>query len=194
MKAKVDTSNIEALVVELSVNPFDAKLNYAVANEYLRLNQTASAVSFFLRAAEYAEDDTDTAYASLIKTAKCIENQNDRALTVSNCLLQAIAVCSTRPEAYFLMSQFYERSGNWQECYTWAKMGYNYVGKTQNHLPKDLSLGYYGSYCFLFEIAISSWWIGRAEDSKRMLTELSKTKGMHPIYEKAVERNLKRLS
>ena len=44
---------IEQLVVELSHDPFNPELNYTVALEYEKQKQTASAVSFYLRTAEY---------------------------------------------------------------------------------------------------------------------------------------------
>ena len=37
---------IEQLVADLSKDPFNSSLNFAVAVEYERINQTASAVSF----------------------------------------------------------------------------------------------------------------------------------------------------
>jgi hypothetical protein len=46
---------IEELVVGLSHDPFNPDLNFAVAVEYEKQNQTASAVSFYLRTAEYGE-------------------------------------------------------------------------------------------------------------------------------------------
>ena len=49
---------IEDLVIELSKDPFNPVLNFEVAVEYERQNQTASAVSFYLRTAEYAMSHT----------------------------------------------------------------------------------------------------------------------------------------
>ena len=57
--------------------------------------------------------------------AECFKDQTDRVNTVTNCYLQALALEPNRPEAYFLMSQFYERSNSWPECYAWAKLGLN---------------------------------------------------------------------
>ena len=42
---------IEELVVQLSKDPFNPELNFECAVEYERINQTASAVSFYLRTA-----------------------------------------------------------------------------------------------------------------------------------------------
>lgn len=181
---------IEELVVSLSKDPFVPQLNFQAAVEYERLNQTASAVSFYLRTAEYADKDLHKPliYNSLLKMAKCFNDQNDRVNTVTNCLLQAVALCPDRPEAYFFLAQFHERSGNWQECYTWASIGLSM--KDVEPLP---SLPEYPGYFGLtFELSVSAWWIGRHAESKELLERL---RGMDlpGEYSNAVIYNLERI-
>lgn len=180
---------IEELVVDLSKDPFNPDLNFAVAVEYERQNQTASAVSFYLRTAEYGEETHPSlVYASLLKVAHCFDDQNDRVATVTHCLMQAVAYLPYRPEAYFLLAQFYERSSQWQECYTWARMGLS-----QNGVPGlPIDVGYHGDYCLLFEQAVSAWWIGRAAESRELLTKLF-AMDLTPEYAKAVQHNLERI-
>ena len=48
-------NNISDFVVELSKDPFNPDINFACAVEYEQLKQTASAVSFYLRTAEYGD-------------------------------------------------------------------------------------------------------------------------------------------
>lgn len=182
--------NIENLVIDLSKDPFNPDLNFDVAEEYLALNQTASAVSFYLRCAEYSGQANPKAYTSLIRMAQCFEDQNGREYSVSNCLLQAIAYDDTRPEAYFKLSQFYERAGQWQEAYTWATIGLGWAN-TEDALPADI--GYYGSYCLEFQMAIAAWWIGRKEESLKSLHDLS-TRDLVPMYRDAVTYNLEKLN
>lgn len=182
---------IETLVIDLSKDPFNPALNFEVALEYERLNQTASAVSFFLRAAEYGEgniEHKETVYISLIKIAKCLEDQMDRGKSVSNALLQAIAFDDSRPEAYFLLSQHYERKQEWQECYTFAVIGCGW----SNREPLSVYVGYEGYYCLLFEKAVSAWWIGRREESIALFNEL-KDMDLNETYRNAVESNLRRI-
>jgi len=179
---------IEELVIELSTDPFNPELNFKCAVEYQSINQTASAVSFYLRAAEYgAGTHPVIVYNSLLRMAGCFADQNDRVNTVSNCILQAVAHMPERPEAYFLMSQFHERQGAWQECYTWAGMGLS-VPKCKP-LPADV--GYHGEYVLDFEKAVSAWWIGRKEESVKLLKELQ-SQELADDYRKAVESNLER--
>ena len=184
---------IEPLVVQLSHDPFNPQFNFEVALEYESLNQSASAVSFFLRTAEYGDevDDADIIYIALIKVAKCMGDQHDRLHSVSNALLQAITVRPDRPEAYFLLSQFHERAGSWQECYTWASIGKYMADKAGVYKP-SIFVGYYDSYCLEFEMAVSSWWIGRQAESRELFTKLS-TMDLAPEYTSSVSSNLARI-
>lgn len=181
--------NIENLIIDLSRNPFNPVLNFDAAVEYERLNQTASAVSFYLRAAEYGPTSNDErVYAALLKVAHCFDNQNDRQATVTNCLFQAIAYWPERPEAWFLLSQFNERISAWQEAYTFALAGL--ACKEFPALP--IAVGYEGKYCLLFEKAISAYWIGRKEESLSLLRTLL-TMDISSGYRTAIEENLRRL-
>jgi hypothetical protein len=182
--------SIESLVGELSHDPFNPELNFACAQEYQALNQSASAVSFYLRAAEYGhEKHLLITYTSLIKVAQCFEFMNDRQVTVSNCLLQAIAYLPQRAEAYFFMSQFHEKNQQWQEAYTFASLGLGALDSPA--LPADV--GYHGKYCLEFQQAVSAWWIGRAEESINLLRKLDNME-LHPVFANAVKYNLERLN
>lgn len=179
---------IESLIVDLSHDPFNPELNFKCAMEYKKQNQTASAVSFYLRTAEYGEGVL--VYNSLLKVAQCFDDQKDRVNTVSNCILQALAYMPERPEAYFLMAQFHERLGNWQECYTWAMLGLEAITPSQ---PLEDAVGYYGDYCLEFERAVAAWWIGRKDESESIFNELL-SRDIAPEYRSAIEFNLSRLT
>lgn len=172
------------------LNPFH---NFEIAKEYERLNQTASAVSFYLRAAEYGIDNPaarEIVYASLLRMSICFEDQRDRNWTVSNCLLQAMTVIPDRPEAYFLYSRFHERAGNWQECYTFAMLGLHYADQ---HRPLPVGVEYPGRYGLEFQRALSGWWIGRGRESKELFIELLARPEVDQPYRSAIEFNLERM-
>jgi hypothetical protein len=182
---------IERLVVDASTDPLNPEKNLAIAVEYEKLGQTASAVGFYLRAAEYGyKSDPDVTYSALLRVSICIEGQKDRGLTVSNVLLQAIAYMPRRPEAYLLMSKFYERAGSWQESYTYAVLG---LGWTRQLFDLPVDVGYPGHYALEFQQAIAAWWIGRQNESLAMLRELAYDKFTNQEYQQAALSNLKRL-
>ncbi len=182
---------IERLVVDLSNDSLNPEKNLAVAVEYEKLGQTASAVGFYLRAAEYGyKTDGLTTYAALLRVSICIEGQKDRGLTVSNVLLQAIAYAPNRPEAYLLMSRFYEKSGAWQESYTFALIGLMH-SRVIWELPVDV--GYPGYWALEFQQAVAAWWIGRRDESLDLLRKLSTNKFVNEEYAAAIAENLARL-
>ena len=183
---------IEQLIVDLSTDPFNADKNFKAALEYDKLNQTASAISFYLRAAEYANKDFEAAiaYTSLLRMSLCFERQGDRQATVLNNALQALTIIPYRPEAYFLLARIYERSQQWQLAYTFACLGLEKVSDSLNPLPA--SVEYYGPYCLLFEKAVSGWWIGREEESRKLFLQLSQLETA-PEYTTAIKNNLERL-
>jgi len=185
---------IERLVVEASKNPLDPRMNLAIAVEYEKLGQTASAVGFYLRAAEYVHDsDQLTVYAALLRVSICIDGQKNRDLTVTNVLFQALAYLPERPEAYFLMSRFYEKKQSWQEAYTFAVLGQRYqIDDNYKTLPVVVD-GYDGGYVLTFQRAVSAWWIGREEESLSLLRWLAEKSGVSQVYRVAVESNIQRI-
>lgn len=183
---------IERLVVEVSSDPLSPVKNFNAAVEYEKLHQSASAVGFYLRAVEYGyETHPLIAYASLLRISICMESQKDRNWTVSNTILQAIAFLPTRPEAYFLMSRFYERSAQWQESYTYACLGQVYSKNRLEPLPTDVT--YIGDLGLMFQRAISAWWIGRNDESVSTLLFLAASPDLPFMYKQAVSDNLSRL-
>lgn len=182
--------DIETLIVDLSRDPFNPLLNFDVAVQYQTDNQTASAVSFYLRTIEYGyETHPLHVYASLLKLAHCFEDQKDRAYTVTNALLQAMAYQPGRPEAYFLYSRFHERAQNWQESYTFACLGLATIGDSR--LPVDVD--YHGYFCLVFQKAVSAYWIGRKNESIDLFTKLHQL-DLPADYRQSVLANLERLN
>jgi len=183
---------IDTLVTDLSYNPFDPALNFAIAQEYEAIGQTASAVSFYLRTAEYGFDEIgykrELVYASLIKAALCFEDQKNREKTVHSLILKAIDYYPTRPEAYFHLSRIYEKRQEWQEAYTFASVGLSM--KEGNPLPCDLKFD--RNYLW-FEKAVAAWWLGRKDQSILLFEDLLKT-DIDDVYRASIKQNLLNIS
>jgi tetratricopeptide (TPR) repeat protein len=185
-------SKIEESVVLASSDPFNPMHNFNIAEEYFKIGQLASAVSFYLRAAEYGYESQPTiAYTSLIKTAWCFDNQKNREYSISGAILQAMAFMPERPEAYFWYSRYNERKGNWQEAYTFAELGLKYAD--QKLIPLEGEVDYLGKYCLEFEKAVSGWWLGRENESRDVFKSLL-TQDIRQDYRNCVEDNLKRVN
>lgn len=183
--------NLPNLVYRLSQNPHDYLLNFNVAKKYWELGHTPAAVSFFLRCAEYGESDPKAknyVYASLLAISKCYENQTNRDYSVTNALLQALAFEDARPEAYWLLSVYYEHKQQWQESYTFAVLGLAWEWETE---PLPIDIGYQWYSC-MFQQAVAAYWIGRLDESRRLFIELT-YRDLEPVYENAVKENLRKL-
>jgi tetratricopeptide (TPR) repeat protein len=179
---------IENLIVEASTNPLDPEHNFKIAVEYEALGQTAAAVSFYLRAAEYGFDSSPLiVYNSLLKVSNCVDRQKDRTHTSINSTLQAIAYMPSRPEAYFLLARAHENQQNWQECYTFAEVGLQFNGRFE---PLHSDVGYPGLYGLFFQKAVSGWWIGRKEESKRIFEDMLANPDVAEVYKAIVRNNL----
>jgi FkbM family methyltransferase len=183
------SNNINSLILSLSKDPFNPALSFNTAIEYERIGQTASAVSFYLRTAEYGYySHPEYVYASLLKSAYCFSNQKNREATVVNLYLKAIAYIPSRPEAWFLLSRWYEQNKKWQEAYTMAEVGLSF-GYLKNG-PLPVWVDYPGEYGLRFEKAVSGWWIGRKDEAinefKKLLTE-----DIDQSYRSAIHTNLK---
>jgi tetratricopeptide (TPR) repeat protein len=189
----VNTERIEELVVALSKTPFDPEINFNLAAEYERLDQTASAISFYLRSVEYGNSTHPLlVYTALLRMSICFSSQRDRNWTVSGALLQAIEYLPNRPEAWFLLARFHEREGNWQECYAFAETGLVFANKYNTYEKLPLWVEYHGEYVLRFEKAISSWWVGRRRETFELLSTLSQEQ-LDPDHTAAVRYNMERL-
>jgi tetratricopeptide (TPR) repeat protein len=182
---------LNELIERLSFDSFNPELNFQVAQEYGRLGQSSSAVSFYLRAVEYGYKKEETyTYNALLKIAQCFDSQSERVHSVSNCLLQAIAYKPERPEAYYLLGQFYESKKEWQECYTWSQVG---LSISKEFEPLLEPVGYPGLYALEFEKAVSAWWVGRKGESLEIFKELLTRPEVSEPYKSAIRNNLAKI-
>ena len=181
-------NRINSLIITLSNDPFNPVLSLNIATEYENIGQTASAVSFYLRTAEYGYySHPEHVYASLLKSAHCFSSQKNREATVVNLYLKAIAYLPSRPEAWFLLSRWYERNQKWQEAYSMAEVGLSFGQIKFGALP--VWVDYPGEYGLRFEKAVSGWWVGRKDESINIMKELLK-EDIHQVYRNAIHNNL----
>lgn len=184
-------SEIENLLYKFIDNPNDAESNFALALYYDRLNQTASAVSYYIRTAERAPDPL-LQYEALVKAALCFLRQGTRGLSVRGLLQRAITVLPKRPEAYFLLARWWERDNTvegWVNCYTLSTIGENHCDF--NLAPLRTNVEYPGKYGMIFEKAISAWWVGLCEESRDLLKILLTQYKLDATHKNAAINNLK---
>lgn len=161
----VPTANILKDFVE---SPFDAKLNFELGEFYFKDGHTASALSFYLRAAEYGKNEINV-YESLLMVAKCLAVQGRRGITEKGLWLNAVSHSPNRPEAYLFLSQWHEARQQYNEAYTYAS-----IGLKVSHNAKDITsnVGYEHVYQLKFQKAVAAWWIGQSQEARDLLLEL----------------------
>jgi len=180
-------ATIEQLIEDASNDMLNPEHNFKIAKEYEVIGQTAAAMSFYLRTAEYGFDSHPLlVYASLIRISYCVADQSGREHTLENSLFQAIQYMPNRPEAYFILSRYYERNQKWQQCYMFAELG---LLHTSIFELLEVDVEYYGRYCLEFEKAVSAWWIGRKDESKSIFNDLL-GKDLSEEYISAIKYNL----
>jgi tetratricopeptide (TPR) repeat protein len=177
--------SIQYALNEFINNPYDDKVIFNLANSYYDQNQTASALTYYLRVTEL---DSDLVYSSLLRAGLCLEKQADRVFSTKGLYLHAISHSPKRPEAYFLLSRLYECNKEHQESYTIASLAESVC---QFNLPLlNVDVEYPGKYGFKFEKAVCSWWIGRVDESLDLFLDLHHNETMLQTHIDSVKSNL----
>lgn len=148
-------------------SPYNPINNFNMGICYSNIGQTTSAYTFFLRTTDYSDDD-DLIYESLIQAGRCLARQGNHKMSERGMYLHAISLQPNRPEAYYILSQYYEQSKDWIGSYSTACTGL----ETTKHILTTSNLEYPGYYGLVFQKAVSSWWIGRHLESKELFKRL----------------------
>jgi len=170
--------------------PNNPEINFYMGYYYHSIEQTASAVSFYLRAAERTYDEL-VRYECLLRAAMCFDSQGSRNNSVEGMLQHAVALMPHRPEGYFYLSRFYERAEKWFNSYLIASIG----DKVATRKPSKLktTLDYPGFYGVIFEKAVSAWWCGLCEESRNIFRYLLENEPVDDIHKQAILNNLNRI-
>lgn len=175
---------------EYSLDTEDGRKNYNLARWYEKQGHTSPALTYYLRASERS-DDKDLTYISLIKGYYCYDSQGSRDNSAKILLQNAISFYPQRPEAYFLLSQFYERQENWQESYIYASIGLENCDFNLPNLIDDV--GYPGKYGLIFQKATCGYWWGKGQEARILFQDLINNYQMEKKYYDLVVSNITRL-
>jgi len=179
--------NLKNLIIDYINDPYNEIRNYNLGLYYYSIDQTASALSFFLRTAEWGKDH-NLIYESLIMSGLCLSKQNRRHNSELGVYLQAIRHNPNRPEAYYFISLLQERKGDWLESHVNACASFNLK---DNSCPTFYDFGWREYKC-VFQKAVSAWWIGQIDLSTNLFYELADNYGynLDESYKKSVLNNI----
>jgi len=145
--------------------------NYNLAIEYKKIEQTAAAISFFLRCADRCGENLDLAYECLIHIGECFDMQGNRNAHAFGAFKQALSVLPRRPEAYYAMCRLRNWQSSYEDGYHYSKIALD-VCDFDNHTPLRNWNNYRGKFCLMFEKALSSWWWGKYDDCRETFKSL----------------------
>jgi len=188
-------TTLDSFLLAYIDNPTDPETNWNMAYHYDKLGQCASAISYYIRAAERSNDKLFQ-YECLLRASMNFYTQGTRGLSVRTMLQHAISLMPRRPEGYYLLSRYYEKANepeSWFYCYTFSSIGLD-VANFENLAPLRTIIDYPGKYGLLFEKAVSSWWCGLCAESKDLLKDLLNNYDLDHSHRSAVISNLRRLN
>ena len=176
-------------LIQLSLDTENAEKNYNLAKWYEGHGHTAPAHTYYLRAAERADDD-NLAYQALIRASFCYKSQGSRDGTEKVLLENALNLLPQRPEAYYFLSLLYERKAEWQNAYTYANLGLQQSDCESLDLPE-----FHGKYLLIFQKAVAAWWWGKGMESRELFHSLVDNYWdvMDETHRNSVEDNVTRL-
>jgi len=185
-------SNLQEIVTTFAKDSENPETNYACAQAYEELGQTSAAIGWYLRTAERTNDN-NLAYECLCRIGLCFEKQTKRGNTVRVFYKHALLLLPNRPEAYYLLARFYERSGDHVSGYMYAELGLK--NADFNQAPLRNSVEYLGKYVLVFQKMVSSWWWGKVEETRALMVQLRDEYKyvMDENHRQAVQRNLNNL-
>lgn len=182
-------STLDELIKDYIHCPTGTEENLHLALEYEQLGMWAGAITHYLKCVQFTKN-ASIKYECLLRMYDLYMRSDRRTTTAENCLQQAISVCPTLPEAYFLLSLHHEQQGNWQHSYTAASQGLAFSTPTKN-MRTDIS-EHHEDY-FLFQQAVSSWWIGRTQQSRELFHKLRHSTALSTKYINLVHSNIQNL-
>jgi hypothetical protein len=184
-------NDIVSLIKEYIFDSNNAELNFKIALYYDQINQTASAVSYYLRCAERSNEDI-LKYECLLRASLCFSRQGSRNFTVKGLIEHAISTCPDRPEGYYYLSKFYESESKWHDCYLISSIGEKLSQKNPTKLRVELD--YPGFYGIIFQKSLSSWWVGLCDESRSKLMELINSDSVNKTYKDLCYYNLSKIT
>lgn len=181
-------------LVELVNNPYDLIINLDLGFLYEEQAQLASAISHYLRAAEYGLDSTHKykrllITESLLRAAICMDKLGGRNHSTKGLILHAISHLPSLPQAYLQMSKVYEITSEWGECNAVCSTGIEFIesyqnlrydGRTKDEVLNEL----------LYQKAVSNYYLGKTYKARIDLLSLKRRPNLQGWISAAIDRSL----
>ena len=168
--------------------PYNDINNFNLGYEYEDIGQTASALSYYLRCAEFTKD-TNLSYECLLRMSKCLSKQGNRDNKELTCIKHALSIYPNRPEANYILSLYYSYRKKWLDSYIYACIGLE--NKDKKYKPLIKEIGYFNIYQLLFQKAYTGYHKGKIIESKNIYYDLLNNYKINNYYKDLIINNLK---
>lgn len=182
-------------IMDFVFNPYDLKVNLNLGFAYENENQLASAISHYMRGAEYGLDSN---YRNkkilisecLIRTGECFFKLGSRLASTKSVILHALSNTPKLPQIYLTLSKVYEQQQEWGECNAMCNIGIemidNYTRFQYDNKDKETILNN-----LLYQRAISNYNLGKTDKARIDLESLLRKSTLEDWMKIAVENSLK---
>lgn len=181
-------------LIQFVNSPYNLEINLDLGYLYEEENQLASAISHYLRGAEYGLDNVNINKTKLIaecllRAAICMDKLGGRNYSTKSLILHTIAYFPTLPQAYLQMSKIYEMTSEWNECNAQCTLGLQFIdsyqqlkydGRSKDEVLNEL----------LYQKAISNYYTGKTNKARLDLVELRKKPNLQGWILAAIDRSL----
>ena len=167
----------------------NAEINWRLGLHYEDLGQCASAIGFYVRAAERYQDKLFQ-YECMLRAADCFAKQGIRKFSVKGMLQHAVAILPKRPEAYYYLMRILNNEngdGSWFDSYTYGSLALQFCDFSDIK-PLRKAIDFPGKYAIEFERAHAAWHCGLCEESRDLHRELFQQSDI-PAYLKQIIKN-----
>ena len=184
-----NSNNINKYLYKYINEPYNDMNNFNLAYEYDNINQTAAALSYYLRCAEFTKNK-DLAYECMLRMSTCLNKQGNRDYKELACIKHALSICPNRPEANYILSLYHSYRGNWLDSYIYACNGLENIDTKFNPLIKNIN--YLNiDHLLEFQKAFSGYNKGKIYESKEIYYNLLNDCKLCHSYTSIINDNLK---
>jgi len=161
---------IEKYLEKLVQNPRDDNINFELAYAYEKEGQYAAAVSYYLRCAEFTNNNI-MASECLIRCSFSMNKQGGRDQKEFHYIKQSIGASPCSLEPYYIASLYFSWRGNYRDSYLYACLGINiYENNIQNEkFLKEINFSLPDLYC---QKAMQGLKIGKINEARQIYVNI----------------------
>jgi beta-1,4-mannosyl-glycoprotein beta-1,4-N-acetylglucosaminyltransferase len=180
---------IEKYLENLVQNPRDPLINFEIAYAYEKEGQGAAAVSYYLRCAEFTNNNT-LASECLIRCSLSMDKQGGRDQKELHFIEQSITASPSSLEPYYIASLHFSWRGKWKKSYLFACLGINIY---ENNIQKEKFIKNvdFSVYDLYYQKAFTGSNIGKINESRQLYIKILQE---FDIQDRSKENILKKLN